>query len=234
MFPSHHIFDRTQKVRHPPYHWLAGEMWARAFSYPPPPNPADLPSGGGHVVLVVPAFLTTDLVTRQLRRFLARCGYRAFGWGLGVNWGPTPYLLAGLRRRVHALAQLEGGPIGLVGVSLGGVLARDVAHECPQLIRHVVTLVSPFRLPTASTIEPLFHVFAPFYRRDFAFGRVAAPLAMPSTAVYSREDGVVAWESCMSDEPGGLSVEVRGPHMTICRNPDALRIAAQRLAPHSG
>jgi pimeloyl-ACP methyl ester carboxylesterase len=228
------VFDRSRTVRRPPYHRLVREVWARAVSYPSPPNPAELPPGNGRVVLVVPAFVTTDFVTRPLRRFLTRCGYRVFGWGLGINWGPTPRLLAGLRRRVHELAELEGGPIGLVGVSLGGVLARDVAHDCPQLVRHVITLVSPLRLPTASTIEPLIRVCAPFYRRDFAFARVAAPLPMPSTAVYSRDDGVVAWESCMSEEPGGLSVAVRGPHMTICRNPEALRIAAQRLASHSG
>jgi pimeloyl-ACP methyl ester carboxylesterase len=227
------VFDRSRTVRRPPYHRLVREVWARAVSYPPPPDPAGLPPGNGHVVLVIPAFLTTDFVTRPLRRFLTRCGYRVFGWGLGINWGPTAHVLAGLRRRVHELAELEGGPIGLVGVSLGGVLARDLAHECPQRVRHVVTLVSPLRLPTASTIEPLIHVCAPFYRRDFAFARVAAPLAMPSTAVYSRDDGVVAWESCMCEEPGGLSVEVHGPHMTICRNPEALRVAAQRLVSHS-
>ncbi len=233
MLSRHDIFDRTRTVRRPPYRWLARELWSRAFRYPPAPDPAGLPCGNGHVVLVVPAFLTTDMVTRQLRQFLERCGYRVFGWGLGVNWGPTPRALAGLRRRVHELAQLEGGPISVVGVSLGGVLARDMAHDRPQHIRHVITLVSPFRLPTASTIEPLVHLFAPFYSRDFAYARVAAPLPVCSTAVFSREDGVVAWESCTSDDARCLSVEVGGPHMTICRNPDALRTVAQRLA-HSG
>jgi pimeloyl-ACP methyl ester carboxylesterase len=230
MIPRHDIFDRTRTVRRPPYRWLARELFSRAFRYPPPPDPAALPAGNGHVVLVVPAFLTTDMVTRELRRFLARCGYRVHGWGLGVNFGPTPRALAGLRRRVRELAELEGGPISLVGVSLGGVLARDIAHECPQHIRHVVTLVTPFRLPTASTIAPLVHLFAPFYSRDFAYARVAEPLPVSSTAIFSREDGVVAWESCTSDEAHGLSVEVGGPHMTICRNPDALRTVALRLA----
>jgi pimeloyl-ACP methyl ester carboxylesterase len=234
MLRHHEIFDRSRAVRRPPYRWLVRELWARAFSYPSPPDPAEFPPGNGHIVLVVPAFLTTDLVTRHLRRFLTRCGYRVFGWGLGVNWGPTPRILAGLRRQVHELAALERGPIGLIGVSLGGVLARDVAHASPQHIRHVVTLVSPFRLPTASTIEPLVHLFAPFYSRDFPFARVGSPLPMSSTAVFSRQDGVVAWESCMSEEPRGLSVEVRGPHMSICRNPQALRITAQRLAAYSG
>jgi pimeloyl-ACP methyl ester carboxylesterase len=230
MLRQHDIFDPSRAIRRPPYHWLVRELWARAFSYPAMPDPTKLQPGNGHVVLVVPAFLTTDFVTRRLRAFLSLCGYRVFGWGLGINWGPTPKLLAGLRRRVLELAQMEDGPIGLVGVSLGGVLARDLAHECPQHIRHVVTLVSPFRLPTACTIEPLIHLCAPFYSKEFAFDRVALPLAVPSTAVYSRHDGIVAWESCMSEEPNGVSVEVPGSHMTICRNPDALEIVAQRLS----
>ena len=153
-----------------------------------------------------------------------------FGWGLGVNWGPTPRLLRGLRRRTQELVAVEGGPISVIGVSLGGLLVRDLAHDCPDDIRHVVTLVSPFRLPTASTIEPLVRLCTPFYSRDIDVARLARPLPVPSTAVFSRQDGIVAWESCTSDEAHGVAVEVSGPHMTICRNPDALLAVAKRLA----
>jgi len=105
-------------------------------------------------VLVVPAFLTGDRRMLDLRQFLDRCGFRTFGWELGVNWGPTPRLLDGLARRFDRL-QREEGPLALIGVSLGGLLARNLAYERPDCVRHVVTIVSPFRLPTATTLGPL-------------------------------------------------------------------------------
>ncbi len=224
------IFDRTDVVRRPPYHRLWRETWSLLFDHPAAPDPADLPRGGGRVVLVVPPFLTTDIVTRSLRQFLGRCGYRALGWGLGVNWGPTRHALDGLRRRLRELRALEGGPISLIGVSLGGLLVRDLAYDSPGDIRHVITLASPFRLPTASTIEPLVRLCAPFYAPDIDRARLSLPLPVPATAIFTREDGLVAWESCRSDEAGCDSIEVSGPHMTTGRDPDVLRIIARRLA----
>jgi len=224
------IFDHSGVVPRPPYGWLLREARSLLTYRPPAPESAGMSPGHGHVVLVVPAFLTTDIVTRPLRRFLERCGYRAFGWGLGVNWGPTPRAQDGLRLRLRQLGALEGGPISLIGVSLGGLLVRDVAYDCAEDIRHVVTLVSPFRLPTASTIEPLVRLCARFYSSDIDIRRLSSPLPVPSTAVFTRDDGIVAWQSCISDEAGGDSVEVTGSHLTICRNPAALRLIAEKLA----
>jgi hypothetical protein len=70
-----------------------GEAWSFVSVHPSPPDPAEFTNGRGHVVLLVPALFTTDAVTRRLRRFLNACGYRSFGWGLGLNWGPTPRLV---------------------------------------------------------------------------------------------------------------------------------------------
>ena len=54
---------------------------------------------------------------------------------------------------------------------------------------------------------------------------------MPSTAIYSRDDGVVAWESCRSEEPLGACFETTGAHSTICRNPEVMALIARRLQP---
>src|SRR6202030_3531545 len=91
-------------------------------------------------------------------------------------WGPTPYALDGLRRRLRQLRALEGGPISVIGVSLGGLLVRDLACDCPADIRHVITLASPFHLPTASTIEPLVRLAARLYAPDLDFRRLSSPL----------------------------------------------------------
>jgi pimeloyl-ACP methyl ester carboxylesterase len=224
-------FDRSGRLTRPPYRRLAAEAWAQISYRPSPPEAAPLPDGKGHVVLVIPAFATTDAITRSLRDFLTRCRYRALGWELGVNWGPTPGILASLRRRLDACLELEGGPVSVIGLSLGGLLARDLAHDRPEGISHVVTIVSPFRLPTACHLEPLFHLCAPFYSDDFHAARLADPLAMPSTAIFTREDGVVSWESCHSEEPLGACFQMGGAHTTIWRNPEVLRLIARRLQP---
>ncbi|HXQ42573.1 MAG TPA: hypothetical protein VN821_14990 [Candidatus Udaeobacter sp.] len=223
-------FDRSGSVRRPAYGRLAAEPLSFVFYYPRPPDPAELPSGNGHVVLVIPAFLNNDGITKPLRRFLNRCGYRAFGWKLGINWGPTLHLQKQLRRRLEECVRLEGGPVSVIGVSLGGLLARDLAHDRPDDVAHVITMVSPFRLPTATHLEPLFHLCAPFYVDGFDSNRMAAPLPMTSTAIFTRSDGLVAWESCWVEEPGGAAFDLAGAHCTICRNPRALRVVAERLA----
>jgi pimeloyl-ACP methyl ester carboxylesterase len=223
-------FDRSGSVRRPAYGKLAAEPWSFMFYNPRPPDPAELPPGNGHVVLVVPAFLNNDGITQPLRKFLNRCGYRAFGWKLGINWGPTTYLLKALRRRLDECVRLEGGPVSVIGVSLGGLLARDLAHDRPEDVAHVITLVSPFRLPTASHLEPLFRLCAPFYIDAFDSDRLAAPLPMTSTAIFTRGDGLVAWQSCWVEEPGGAAFELSGAHCTICRNPHVMRLVGERLA----
>lgn len=193
------------------------------------PDPASLPRGDGRVVLVLPAYMLGDGMTAPLRRFLTRCGFRALGWDAGPNWGPTPRILAKLRQRLSEACALQGGPVGVVGVSLGGVLARDLAYDRAADISHVVTLVSPFRLPTASTLAPLVRVSALFFSRDIDVARLATPLPVPSTAIYTREDGIVAWQTCRSDEEGCTSIEVPGPHLMVCRTPEALSAVVESL-----
>jgi pimeloyl-ACP methyl ester carboxylesterase len=225
------VFDRSGVVRRPAYRQLRRELFSFLLDHPAAPDAAAFPDGQSHVVLIIPAALTGDLATRPLRKFLTRCGYRVHGWGLGINWGPTPGLLAGLRRRLHALRQIGGDRVSVVGVSLGGLLARDLAYDCAADIRQVVTLASPFRLPTATTIEPLFHLLAPFYSPTLDAARLATPLPLASTAFFTRDDGVVAWESCISDQSTCRPIEVSGGHLTICRNPAVLAHLARILVP---
>jgi pimeloyl-ACP methyl ester carboxylesterase len=228
-----YVFDRTGKVRRPSNVATLREGLSY-FSYcSPPPDPAEFASGNDHVVLLVPGLFTSDKVNQYLKSFLNACGYRAFGWGLGVNWGPTPYLVRGLRTRLTELRALEGGPVSVVGLSLGGLLARDLAYECPKDVRQVITIVSPFHLPTATIIEPIIHLSALCYAPAIDVARLASPLPVPATAIYTRGDGVVAWESCRTEEANCETIEVDGTHFAACRNPKVFRAVAQRLSGHS-
>jgi pimeloyl-ACP methyl ester carboxylesterase len=222
-------FDRTGRVRRPPNRRLLREAYAGLTYRTPSSDCGGLPHGRNRVVLVIPGFLTTDALTKRLRDFLARCGYQPFGWELGVNWGPTPRLTAALRERLVALRALANDRVSVVGVSLGGVMARDLAYDHADDVRDVVMLASPYNLPTASTITPIFRLAACFYDPAIDIDRLASPLPMRSTAVFTRDDGLVAWESCRRDEENSCSVEVSGPHLTICRDPDVFRAVAVAL-----
>lgn len=224
------VFDREGRVFRPPRRWLLRELASLAAPHSRWVDPVRAEPGRGETVLVIPPFLTPDLLMAPFRSALARCGHRVEGWGLGPNFGPTPRLLAGLRRKLDTMVQRKGGPVTVLGVSLGGLLARDLAHDHPDRVRQVITVASPFRLPTAATIEPLFHLVAHRYVDGFDFKRLGAPLPVPSLAIYTREDGIVSWESCVSDEPLGANVEVSGRHMVICQYPEVIRAVTERLA----
>src|SRR5688500_14569466 len=99
----------------------------------------------GPPALVIPGFLATDRTTMELRRALARAGWRAFPWMLGMNGGAKANTMDLLGQRVAAIYEESGGqPVLLVGWSLGGMFARELACRCPDRIRAVVTLGSPF------------------------------------------------------------------------------------------
>jgi pimeloyl-ACP methyl ester carboxylesterase len=195
------------------------------------------PRGDGHPVIVVPSFLRGDGHTAALRRFLSGCGYAVTGWGLGTNLGPTAAALAGIEVLLAATEQRHGRRVTLVGHSLGGVIARELAKQHPHSVRQLVLLASPIRLPTASPIEPVYRLLARWHNID-AIGAAAqlnAPPEVPVTAIYTRSDGIVAWETCREIE-GAMreSVEVRGAHGTMVRNRAAWRIIADRLAQPEG
>src|SRR5918998_641019 len=109
------------------------------------------PKGDGHPVLVLPGLAASDESTRPLRWFLRSRGYHTHGWRLGRNTGPSDRIRKGLRDRVRGIADQHGRPISLVGWSLGGIYAREIARLAPDAVRQVITLGSPFRLLERTT-----------------------------------------------------------------------------------
>ncbi len=197
---------------------------------------AAAPRGDGHGVLVLPGLLASDTSTVLLRRFLGYLGHRPRGWDLGRNRGPTEAVLAGLPRAVLDHAQRTGGPVSLIGWSLGGVYAREMARRHPGQVRQVITLGSPFALrdPRQSNVrgayQRLSHLHADGVRVPTREQR-ARPIGVPSTSVYSRWDGVVAWQACIEPETEGhQNVEVRCSHLGFGVDPATLWLIADRLA----
>jgi pimeloyl-ACP methyl ester carboxylesterase len=230
----------SAKPKLPPlHHTLLG---AAAHLVPPRPGMvADAvkaaPRGDGHPVIVVPSFLHGDGNTAPLRRFLQGCFYAVEGWGLGTNLGPTAVALDGIETLLDAVYRRHGRKVTLIGHSLGGVIARELAKQHPGQVRQLLVLASPIRLPTASPLEPVYKLLARWHSID-PDGPVAelnTPPAVPVTAIYTKSDGVVAWQSCREIEGERReSIEIRGSHGTMVRNPAAWRIVADRLAQPEG
>jgi pimeloyl-ACP methyl ester carboxylesterase len=214
---------------------LEGRAWLElAAFFAMLPALASAPRGDGHPVLVLPGWLATDASTRPLRWFLRDRGYRAHAWRLGRNLGPRPEVVSGLGARFLGLQEQSGEKLSVIGWSLGGIYARELARRFPERVRQVITLASPFRDPEASSVAWLARRRgAALQSREFEARRVqlAAPLPVPSTALYSRTDGVVAWRSCLEDDgPTSQSIEVRSSHCGMGHHPSALAIIADRLA----
>ena len=201
---------------------------------------ATAPRGDGHGVLVVPGLLATDTSTALLRRFLRWLGYQVRGWDLGRNLGPTDAVLDGLPRALADLSARTGGPVSVIGWSLGGIYARELARQHSGQVRDVITLGSPFALtdPRQSRADGAYrrrrHLHADGQRVPTR-EQVASPIGVPSTAVYSRRDGIVSWQACVEPETAQHeNVEVRCGHLGFGADPATLWLIADRLATPAG
>lgn len=191
--------------------------------------------GDGSRVLVLPGFGADDRSTWPLRVFLSRLGYDARGWGFGRNDDDVPQLVERVGAAVERLVGPRRERLCLVGWSLGGYIAREVARDLPERVRRVVTLGSPvIGGPKYTTTA---RVLA---GRGYDLDEIEAavetrkrvPLRVPVTAIYSRRDGVVAWRACVDPENGAPieHVEVRATHIGLGFSPEVYALVAERLA----
>ena len=192
------------------------------------------PKGDGHPVMVLPGFLGGDGYNASLRRFLTKRNYAVHGWGLGRNLGPRAGVLEGLGERIQSLAERYGSPVSLVGHSLGGIFARELAREFPQHVRQVISLGSPFgegRM-TGSIPARLFSALNP--PDDLAVDQDQLHIAppVPTTAIYSKGDGIVNWRTSVQVDGHEQSqnIQVRGSHCGMTLNPSIWFLIAERLA----
>ena len=198
-----------------------------------------LPKGDGHGVLVLPGFGADDASTYLLRELLLRLGYDALPWRLGRNTG-RPELERRLLVRARHLFRLTEGKMTLIGQSLGGGFAREVARAFPEHVRQVITLGSPFGASSANSATPtvrrLFELLSglkPEELKARAYDSRTPP-PVPVTAIYSKSDGIVAWRACLEQETHQTeNIEVLGSHSGMAMNPSVIRVLADRLAqPH--
>lgn len=211
------------------------ESWATMLTWP---LLAGAPRGDGHTVMVLPGFATSDAMTVILRGYLASLGYDVHGWELGWNLDQHSAGENGehVARRIANLADRSGKKVSLVGWSLGGVIAREAARRDHGSLRQVIALGSPFTGdPGATSLTTVYEwmtgnrVTAAEAHARYADAHL--PLPVPSTAVFSRTDGVTAWENCVSETDARTeNIEVHASHFGMVSNPAVFWAVADRLA----
>lgn len=197
------------------------------------------PRGDGHPVLVLPGYTASDFSTVPLRRYLASLGYDVHAWELGRNWGITGDVEDRMYGRALAIYQETGRRMSIVGWSLGGIYAREIAKRLPEAARQVISLGSPFASCGEGSHAVLIYdsLTAERFtqRRAHLAKTVAQPPPVPSTAIYSKTDGVAAWQTCLEAEsPTTDNIEVVGSHCGLGFNPAVFYAIADRLAQPEG
>ena len=197
------------------------------------------PKGDGHPVLTLPGFLASDLSMAPMRRYLRELGYDAYAWKMGRNIGGISRMRAALRDRLAEIHAATGRKVSIVGWSLGGVYARDLALQGPDMVRCVVTLGSPFANDVRATnATRLYEALSGEVVGDNSElqAAIAGDLPVPATSIYSRTDGVVNWRTCLlrpSDTAENIEVHLAS-HVGLGVNAAALWAMADRLAQSEG
>lgn len=196
---------------------------------------AKAPSGDGHPVLVVPGFTASDVSTVPLRKFLEQKHYAVHPWRMGRNMGPIEQLIPQIAERLTNLAEEYGEKVSIIGWSLGGIYAREVARTCPDLVRQVITLGSPFGgAAQACNVVWVYDAVTGErirLRPDGFFHMIKEPPPVPSTAIFSKTDGIAAWKTCIEKKSDWTdNIEVIGSHCGLGFNPVVYYAIADRLA----
>jgi pimeloyl-ACP methyl ester carboxylesterase len=197
------------------------------------------PEGDGHPVLTLPGFLASDLSMSPMRRYLRALGYGTYKWNMGRNLGgisATRGALHDLLRRIH---ESTGRKVSIVGWSLGGVYARDLALQMPEMVRSIITLGSPFTGDIRATnATRLYERLSGEGKNDNPgfWQAIAGDMPVPATSIYSRGDGIVNWRtSVLRPSATAENVEVHlASHFGLGVNPAALWAVADRLAQKEG
>lgn len=197
-----------------------------------------LPRGDGQPVLVFPGLIASDSSTFLLRSLMQRLGYPAYGWNQGFNVGPRHGVLAGCRERIEEIVDKHGRAVTLIGWSLGGIYAREMAKLLEREVRQVVTLGTPFAgNPRATNAYPLFQLLSghKVHADETLLARLREAPNQPTSSIYSRSDGVVHWQcSVQHPAPHVENIELSASHFGMGFNPAVLYALADRLAQPEG
>lgn len=192
---------------------------------------ARAPRGTGGRVIDLPGWRAPEASNLLLRTYLRALGHDTAPWGLGTNLGSPERDARKLVERLRT--EDRDHRVALVGWSLGGVVAREVARELPDRVSRVITFGSPI------IGGPMYTFAASRFgeeegRRILALAKqldADRPIQVPITAIFSRRDGVVDWRACLDHaSPHVEHVEVSSTHLGLGIDPDVWWTVAHALA----
>jgi triacylglycerol lipase len=219
----------------------ASVYWLGALTHPWPRVRPD----NSKVVMLIPGFMAGDVTLAPLANFCRWLGHRAVYAGILSNSECPRETMRKLNARLELAYEKFGERVVIIGQSLGGVYARELARERPEMVERVISLGSPIRMPrrhaniavqyVAKSVAALRGKADGCLSEECKCGVILSddsPADVPTTHIYSRTDGVVHWESCidLSGTPTVENVEVMGSHVGMGLNADVYRIIADRLA----
>jgi pimeloyl-ACP methyl ester carboxylesterase len=197
------------------------------------------PKGDGHPVLALQGFLASDLSMAPMRRYLKQLGYDSYAWKTGRNLGGIASRRGALKSLLTNIHDTTGRKVSIVGWSLGGIYARDLALQAPEMVRSVITLGSPFANDVRATnATRLYEALSGETVEDNSdlIRIIAGDLPVPATSIYSRTDGIVNWRTSLlrpSDTAENIEVHLAS-HIGLGVNAAALWAVADRLAQAEG
>src|SRR3979411_1027572 len=197
------------------------------------------PRGDGHPVLALPGFLAGDLSMAPMRRYLKELGYDTHAWNLGRNLGGVASKRSALRDLLTQIHETTARKVSIIGWSLGGIYARDLALQLPEMVRAVITLGSPFANDITATNATKLYEALPgggINENRETWQAIAGDLPVPATSIYSRTDGIVNWHTSLlrpSDTAENIEVHLAS-HIGLGVNAAALWAVADPLAQAEG
>jgi pimeloyl-ACP methyl ester carboxylesterase len=227
-------------IQRPSISLLGVEPWRAAMEFVSHKlaGPEATPVGDGHPVVIFPGLGTDGSAVAPLRQHCAALGYEAFDWGEGFNTGPkgdVDQWLSELASRVSKSLREFDQTATLIGWSLGGLYARELGKLLEPQVRQVITIATPFNAQDDHTnVGWLYRLLggehAPF--DPVMSQRLKTPPPLPTTSIYSRSDGIVAWQTCLHDRTSSQvqDIEIHGSHIGMGWNNSALKIIGDRLA----
>ncbi len=195
-----------------------------------------LAKGDGHAVQVLPGFMATNASTVPMRRLLNELGYDAHGWDSGRNVRVDNALIARLENQLKRLNDKTGRKVSLVGWSLGGVLARELAKLHPDRVRLVISLGSPIcddrNHTNASRLFELLNGKEPEPMRGGRFRSLGEAPPVPTTSILTKTDGIVHWRGSVQKptQTPSENIAVYASHIGLGVNPSVMIAVADRLA----
>lgn len=199
------------------------------------------PTGDGHPVIIFPGLGTNGTWAAPLKSYCRELGYAAEDWGRGLNRGPSGDIerwLDDLATDVSAIIGNAKGRCTLIRWSLGGIYAREMAKRLPKRVRQVITIGAPFAANSEQTNAGWLYRLLSGRRLHIDHQALSEKLRaappVPTTAIYSRTDGVVAWQACRETGTNSENVEVRSSHIGLVWNPTVLAVIADRLSQRDG